>query len=1113
MLQNARETSGLMPPTPLIYGCLTAISRLLARAHILLLSVLLGGLLFSAAPTAAATSDDRNDRDALVALYNATDGDNWTNNTNWLGDKALHEWHGVATDEDGRVLELHLHESQLSGEIPSELGSLSNLTVLGLGGNQLSGSIPSELGSLSNLTVLQLSGNQLSGEIPPELSSLSNLARLQLDYNKLTGPIPPELGSLSNLTVFGLGGNQLSGSIPSELGNLSNLTWLGLELNRLRGEIPSELGNLSNLTSLYLQGAGQLSGTIPSELGNLSNLRDLRLAGNRHLVACLPEEARVLRATLPPKGTDIHLLADCTGMEVALTTNEDPLTYNDNVFVLPVTEDLVAGQLQLRDYAERFYEYFHDDFDFLIFVSNLSLFNHNPFEPTWWELEYEGVYHGVMNDVQGIGEGMYSLNREWGSEDALKGTIHVSYSGAFSIGPALHELMHRWGNYIVLTGFGPHWGFSSANGQLGGFDISDLVDHGGGRYSVGSTDPAPYGWRAHIKPYSPIELYLAGLIPPEEVPDLWVAEDVEVLNEYTDYGDPIFTASKVRTYAIEDIIAEHGKRIPDSSQSQKDFRAAAILLIDEDHPAIKWQLDKVSGTVSSFSLTGADEFDDTYNFYEATGGRATITMDGLSQSLKKSGAASVPGAPAGLTVTANALSGIELSWSEPASAGGLAVTAYDVRHIETSADETADSNWTVLEGVWTIGVGALQYTLSGLTPGTQYDLQVRAANGLGAGPWSATATGTQPRDCTTGIAVPNPANNPGMVSDCKHLLGMKDAFRGSAPLNWSADTAITKWDGVRLGGSPERVTKVKLQRRGLDGHIPAAIGRLEMLEELWLYNNELSGVVPPELGSLSNLRWLFVSNNDLSGQIPGTLNNLSLDRLWLHRNSFTGCVPYNLTLTREYKADRELPACEPPEEATPPVTFPPHPDWLVPIAQDYPYMYEAEYARVYSDISPEFSRDHAIHLNKVFKFFAQYYAQSRGHAVEAYYTAEPEVFKEIVPHCPTIFIPGARNLTACYGDIARWFIIPYQIPDYGTQLHEISHDFLYATFPRSEEFPWYKEGTGMYFEGGEFHSSGELVVSQPHDYCTTLYDRAVKANNLIRLNPIAEHSETGILGR
>ena len=114
-----------------------------------------------------------------------------------------------------------------------------------------------------------------------------------------------------------------------------------------------------------------------------------------------------------------------------------------------------------------------------------------------------------------------------------------------------------------------------------------------------------------------------------------------------------------------------------------------------------------------------------------------------------------------------------------------------------------------------------------------------------------------------------------------------------------------------------RVVELVLMRKGLKGHIPAAIGRLEMLEELWLYTNELSGTIPAEMGDLSSLTWLFVSSNNLSGQIPENLNNLTLDRLWLHNNGFTGCVPYNLTLTREYKVDSGLSACAAPSSGTP----------------------------------------------------------------------------------------------------------------------------------------------------------------------------------------------------
>ena len=123
------------------------------------------------------------ERAALVALYEATDGANWTHNDNWLSDKPLGAWQGVTTDSAGRVTSLDLGGNQLIGEIPPELGNLTNLTQLHLEVNELSGSIPPELGNLTNLTQLHLEVNELSGSIPPELGNLTNLTSLDLDGN------------------------------------------------------------------------------------------------------------------------------------------------------------------------------------------------------------------------------------------------------------------------------------------------------------------------------------------------------------------------------------------------------------------------------------------------------------------------------------------------------------------------------------------------------------------------------------------------------------------------------------------------------------------------------------------------------------------------------------------------------------------------------------------------------------------------------------------------------------------------------------------------------------------------------------------------------------------
>ena len=190
------------------------------------------------------------DREALVALYNATGGDNWTNNTNWLTTAPIGQWHGVTTNGNGRVTNLDLNGNQLSGTIPTQLGTLANLEGLLLTRNQLTGTIPAELASLTRSEILALGGNQLTGTIPTWLGNLANLEELHLWENELTGTIPSELGSLSNLELLSLSSNQLTGGIPSELGSLSNLVELSLWGNELTGEIPAGLGNLANLTWL-----------------------------------------------------------------------------------------------------------------------------------------------------------------------------------------------------------------------------------------------------------------------------------------------------------------------------------------------------------------------------------------------------------------------------------------------------------------------------------------------------------------------------------------------------------------------------------------------------------------------------------------------------------------------------------------------------------------------------------------------------------------------------------------------------------------------------------------------------------------------------------------------
>ncbi len=264
------------------------------------------------------------DRAALVALYNATNGANWTNNKNWLSDAPMRYWYGVTTDRGGRVTVLSLEGNQLSGEIPLDLSNLSHLAYLKLHENRLSGQIPPQLGLLTYLVTLNLYQNQLTGQIPPQLGNLTYLVYLKLYENRLSGQIPPELGNLTYLVTLNLYQNQLSGQIPPELGNLSYLWTLYLYQNQLSGQIPPELGNLSSMRYLALN-ENVLSGEIPRELGNLSSLVYLYLWGNR-LSGGIPPEFGSL-AYLESLSLGENQLTGCVPWELGYIEDKSVVGY------------------------------------------------------------------------------------------------------------------------------------------------------------------------------------------------------------------------------------------------------------------------------------------------------------------------------------------------------------------------------------------------------------------------------------------------------------------------------------------------------------------------------------------------------------------------------------------------------------------------------------------------------------------------------------------------------------------------------------------------------------------------------------------------------------------
>ena len=189
---------------------------------------------------------------ALVAIYNAANGIGWLNSSNWLV-SSVALWQGVSVTND-RVTSLDLHNRQLSGLLPKELGDLTKLTVLDISTNpQLKGEIPQEIGNLTALEIVDFQDNRLSETIPIGLGNLDSLRALLLKGNLFSGAVPTEVGNLTRLTVLDISGNPLTGSIPISFVNLVQLRDFSFEKTDLCEPIDADfqtwLQNVSTVTS------------------------------------------------------------------------------------------------------------------------------------------------------------------------------------------------------------------------------------------------------------------------------------------------------------------------------------------------------------------------------------------------------------------------------------------------------------------------------------------------------------------------------------------------------------------------------------------------------------------------------------------------------------------------------------------------------------------------------------------------------------------------------------------------------------------------------------------------------------------------------------------------
>ena len=625
-------------------------------------------------------------------------------------------------------------------------GSPLRVTSLVLSDSQLTGTIPPELGNLNNLERLNLTRNQLTGDIPPELSLLTNLQVLYLWGNQLTGPIPASLGGLTNLEDLNLSGNQLTGEIPAELGGLTNLERLYLYGNQLTGEIPGELGGLANLQTLWLSG-NQLTG-IPAELGSLTNLENLWLSRNE-LTGSIPGELGGL-TNLEDLNLSGNQLTGEIPAELGGLTNLERLYLYGNQLTGEIPGELGGlANLQTLWLSGNQLTGIPAELGSLTNLENLWLSRN----------ELTGSIPGELGGLTNLedlnlsgnqltGEipaelgGLTNLERLFLYGNQLTGEIPGELGG-------LANLQTLWLSGNQLTGEIP--------GELGG--LTNLENLWLSRNELTGSIPGELGGLTNLEDLNLSGNQLTGEIPAE-------LGGLTNLERLFLYGNQL----------TGEIPGELG-----GLANLQTLWLSGNQLTGEIPGELGGLANLQTLWLSGNQLTGC-----------IPQNLRRIETNDLSQLGLPF--CDMPGAPTIATPIVPGDASLTVAWAVPINTGSSAITAYDLRYIETGAADKSDANWTVVEDVWAAGSGSLQYTLTGLTGGTQYDVQVRAVNAAGPGAWSATVTGTPASAVTGGDSLIDryDGNGNNMIDKAEVIEAINDYLFGAG------DEAISKAEVIEL---------------------------------------------------------------------------------------------------------------------------------------------------------------------------------------------------------------------------------------------------------------------------------------------------------------------------
>ena len=847
----------------------------------------------------------------------------------------------------------NLSNNQLTGSIPTQLGGLSNLERLDLANNQLSDSIPSQLGSLSNLDGLYLSNNRLTGSVPPELGNLSNLQYLHIDNNRLSGDVPSELGKLTRLRSFQLSGNSLTGCIPAALRSASrgsdfSQTGLPFCVGPTATSAPTQTPTITPTATTSATATITPTPTVtptatitptptatntatptpqqtcgngvvildpaahPNLVADCAALMDARdaLVGSGGTALNWAYDRRLIEWNgVSIRGNRVYMLEierrDLRGRIPAALGRLTALTWlqaNRNQLTGSIPAEL--GSLSNLDYFNlannRLTGSIPTQLGNLSNLERLDLANN----------QLDGSIPAQLGNLSDLEELYLSGNALTGSIPAALGNLsnlqrlHIQNNRlSGDVPPELGKLTRLRAFYLAgnsLTGCIP-----DALRSVAGNDYSAT----GLPFCVGPTPTFAPTNTPTITPtptatptFAPTNTPTPSPTPTEVIAaQQTCANGAVVANPSGNAG--LVADCRALMSARGALVGSGGTPLgwaydrPISQWRGVIITGDRVSRVNLANQNLRGQIPAALGGLSALRRLDLDR-----NFLTGPIPAELSNLSSLNRMDLDNNSLSGP-IPAALGNLSNLdrlfLHENNLSGSIPAELGNLSNLEWlNLRNNNLSGSIPAE-----LGGLSNLAYMYIRNNggLTGCIPAGLADVRTNdfttARLPFCDAPPTATPTSepSLPRGCSNGVVVENPSANAGLVADCEALTAAQGALVGvrGTPLNWSHFRPIAQWQGVTVSGG--RVDRLDLERRGLRGQIPAALGELSALRRLDLDHNILTGPIPAQLGNLSNLQYLFLYNNRLSGSIPAELGNLSnLRRMDLDVNRLTGSIPAEL---------------------------------------------------------------------------------------------------------------------------------------------------------------------------------------------------------------------------